>query len=260
MQITHCFTGLNVSLSLAMLSVGVAWAAPANEDLPGVVQRRGFETKARDEKVRVLMIGDSTVSSYTADKPTRGWGQLLPEFFNDQVSFLNAAASGRSSKSYRDEGRWDEAMAYKPQFVFIQFGHNDQPGKGAYRETDPATTYRDNLRGYIADARAAKAQPILVTSVARRTFNADGRIKSTLGPWVEAAKAVGAEEGVPVIDLHALSIEAFEKIGKGNDGDLSNKPGDPTHFSEKGARLVAGLVAGGVRDKVPDLAVFLKKE
>lgn len=244
-------------LGLGAIVAGMAMQSRASEDLPGTVPKDGVETRAKDERMRVLIVGDSTVASFPLKEPTRGWGQLLPERFNNQMSFLNAAASGRSSKSYLDEQRWEKALAFKPDFVFIQFGHNDQPGKGPERETDPETTYKANLRRYLSDARAAGAQPILVTSVARRTFEGD-KIVSTLGPWVEAMKALGAEENVPVIDLHALSIEAFEKIGQGKDDDLSNKPGDRTHFSEKGARLVAGLVADAVRTQVPGLVPYLK--
>lgn len=244
-------------ITTAVLAVGLPLTVVANEDLADAPDQVGRK-QAQDEKVRVLIVGDSTVADFPGSGPTQGWGQAFPEFFNDQVSFLNAATSGRSSKSYRDEGRWEKALAYKPNFVFIQFGHNDQKGKGPTRETDPATTYRDNLRLYISDARAIGAKPVLVTSVARRTFR-DGRISSTLGPWVDAVKAVGAEEKVPVIDLNALSTASFEAIGDEQGADLNNKEGDRTHFSPKGAKLVAGLVAGAVKTEVPELAPYLKQ-
>ena len=82
---------------------------------------------------------------------------------------VNLALNGRSSKSFRDEGAWAKVMAEKPNFVLIQFGHNDVAGKGPERETDPATSYRANLERYVEEVRAAGATPVLVTSIVRRT-------------------------------------------------------------------------------------------
>ncbi len=234
-----------------------ASALSTNEDLSDALIAP-VATKAEAGKVRVLVIGDSTVSEYVPDSDTRGWGQMLPEFFTDEVSFLNAAAGGRSTKSFRDEGRWERALEFQPQFVFIQFGHNDQPGKGEYRETDPATTYRDNLRRYIAEARAIGAQPILITSIARRHF-AEGRVACTLGPWVEAVKTVAAEEGVPVIDLNGKSIRLYEEAGEEGSAYVNNgRPTDRTHFSPKGAAVMAEFIVKELPAQVPELARFLK--
>src|SRR5436305_231029 len=109
--------------------------------------------------VRIVLIGDSTVSSYPkppADKPDlAGWGQVFGELFDDRVTVLNLAVSGRSSKSFLTEKRWQPVLDAKPNYVFIQFGHNDQPGKPA--ASDPETQFPDNLRRYIKDARAASA-------------------------------------------------------------------------------------------------------
>ena len=61
----------------------------------------------------VHMVGDSTM----ADKPLlpanpeRGWGQLLPLYFKDNVKVANYAMNGRSSKSFIDEGRWEKVVA-----------------------------------------------------------------------------------------------------------------------------------------------------
>src|SRR5204862_3062889 len=126
-------------------------------------------------------VGDSTMASYAkppADRPTlTGWGQVFGLYLNESVQILNHAASGRSSKSFLREGRWDPVLAEKPDFVFIQFGHNDQPGKGD-RTTDPNGDFQDNLRKYIDDARAVGCVPILVRPVARRTFD-NGRAQTT---------------------------------------------------------------------------------
>ena len=108
--------------------------------------------------LRIVLVGDSTVASYPeppADRPSlTGWGQVFDEFFSDRVTVLNHAVSGRSSKSFLGEGLWSKALEAKPDYVFIQFGHNDQPGKGE-RSTDANTDYQDYLRRYITDARAS---------------------------------------------------------------------------------------------------------
>lgn len=212
--------------------------------------------------IRILLVGDSTVASYAkppADRPDMaGWGQMLPEFFNDQVTILNHAASGRSSKSFINEGRWEKALREKPDYVFIQFGHNDAPGKGEDRTTDPAGNYRDYLRRYVDETRTAGAIPILVTSVARRTFAGD-KLVDSLGPHVAGMKAVAEEKKVPLIDLHRTSSELFQRLGDAGSADLSASADDRTHFSRKGASAMAWLVVEQIPEAEPRLAPWLKQ-
>lgn len=207
--------------------------------------------KPLGEKIRIAIIGDSTAASYStprADRPLlTGWGQVFAESFNDRVTVLNHAASGRSSKSFRAEKRWEPVLKERPDFVFIQFGHNDQKGKGPERETDPETTYAENLTRYITEARDAGIRPVLVTPVARRTFE-NSQLITTLTPYADAVKRVGRELNVPVIDLHAASFELFEKLGDAGSADLNPIAADRTHFSRKGALAIANLVA----ERVPD--------
>ena len=209
--------------------------------------------------VRVVVVGDSTVASYKPDPakpPIAGWGQVLGESFNDKVEVINLAVSGRSSKSFIKEGRWAKALEQRPDYVLIQFGHNDCPGKGD-RTTDPNGDYRDYLRQYISETRKAGARPILITPMARRTF-ADGKITSTLIPYVEAMIAVGQAENVPVIDLHTASVELFNRLGDEGSADLSNAPDDRSHFSPKGARKMAELIVERLPKKEPSLGKYLK--
>lgn len=211
---------------------------------------------------RIALIGDSTVASYRdppADRPDlTGWGQVCGDFFNDSVEIHNFALSGRSSKSFLREGHWPKVLAIKPDYVLIQFGHNDEPGKGD-RSTDPAGDYRDYLRQYIAEARAAAAVPVLVTPVARRTFDS-GKIVTSLTPYAEAMKQVGRETQTPVVDLLKASMAAFGRAGDEGGADLSAAPSDRSHFSRKGASLVAGLVANALPRAVPSLIPRLKED
>ncbi len=192
-------------------------------------------------KTKIVLVGDSTVNDQG------GWGTGFRASFGPDVEVINLALNGRSSKSFRDEGAWTPAIAAKPDFILIQFGHNDVPGKGADRETDAKTTYRANLNRYIDEAVAAGAKPVLVTSIVRRVFNADGTIRAdSLVPYVEAARAVAAERKVPLMDLYALTKAQSEKLGK--TGALAlhattadGKP-DTTHLSPTG-RYTVGVMA-----------------
>src|SRR3546814_15954673 len=83
------------------------------------------------------------------------------------VACLNGGRGGRSTRSYRQEGSWDIALAeakvpgYRGTCVLIQFAHNDQSSKPE-RWTDEATEFPANLRRFVEEVRAAGATPVLV--------------------------------------------------------------------------------------------------
>ena len=208
---------------------------------------------------RLLLIGDSTVASYAkppADRPTlTGWGQVFGEFFKDGVQIDNRAVSGASSKSFLTRFGTN-ALKSPADWVFIQFGQNDQPGKGD-RTTRPEGDYQDFLRRYINDARAKGMKPVLVTPVARRIF-ADGKPATTLTPYAEAMKKVATAEKVPLIDLYAASLALYARLGDEGSAGFSPSASDRTHFSRTGALEIARLVADAAAKQLPDLAPFLK--
>jgi PelA/Pel-15E family pectate lyase len=130
-----------------------------------------------------------------------------------------------------------------------------------WRETDSATTYRAFLARYIDEARAVEAVPVIVTSLTRRNFNAAGEVVSDLGAYVDAAKAVAAEKGAPVVDLHAASIALLNRLGPKpgeifgilkDDGTL-----DRTHLSRDGSTAFGALVADEVRRVMPALGPYV---
>ncbi|MCG8601117.1 MAG: rhamnogalacturonan acetylesterase [Verrucomicrobiales bacterium] len=227
----------------------------------------GSRADDSETKITIALIGDSTVTD------NAGWGAAFAKRFASNVTVHNFAVGGRSSKSWLAEDRLPAALAVQPDFVFIQFGHNGQPGKGPARETDPATTYRDFLKQYVTEFRAIGAQPILVSSVTRRDFTREGKIRTDLTekalpgekvtrplkPRAEAAKAVAEEVGVPFIDLYHASVAYHNKIGEAASHEFSPKEGDITHFNEKGAEAIADLVVEGVEKSVPALAEALKQ-
>jgi len=205
-----------------------------------------------DAKVKIILVGDSTVT----DKS--GWGLGFKELLTDDAECINTSAGGRSSRSFIAEGKWKAALALKGDYYLIQFGHNDQPGKGPERETEPETTYRDFMSRYVDEARAIGAKPVLVTSLTRREWNksGDGKITSSLEPYVAAVRKIAAEKYVPLIDLHTLSKELCEQLGQERCNELSpvvsNKV-DNTHLNAKGSRVFARLVVAGLTNAVPEL-------
>ena len=201
---------------------------------------------------RVVLVGDSTVTDHA------GWGGGLKQLLAPDIECLNTARSGRSSKSFRDEGHWDHALSLHGDFYLIQFGHNDQPGKGPERETDPDTTYAENLAGFIDDVRAIHARPILVTSLCRRTFDPKNptKLADTLHPYAAAVRRVAQEKNVPVIDLHARSIAFCEDLGPAAVEAFNpptEKGPDRTHLDPAGALAFARLIAEELRPIAPQL-------
>lgn len=223
--------------------------------------------------VDIVLVGDSTVASKS------GWGDAFAKLLAPEVSCLNLGRGGRSSKSFRAEGHWKTALAARPKWVLIQFGHNDMPGKGPQRETDAKTTFRENLVRYLTEAREAGAKPVLFTSLTRRNFNKTGKIdplhleampddKGVMHPdflndYVEAARAVAAEQKVPLIDLNALSIDQMNRLGPQAAASYDPKAKNPnqpdkTHLSATGAAETAELIAAEIRKGVPELGKMLR--
>ena len=202
-------------------------------------------------------MGDSTVTD------DDGWGRGFKARVEEGAVVVNLAANGRSSKSYAAEGRWLDALRQQPDYVLIQFGHNDQPGKGAARETD-LPTYARNLERYVDEARAADATPVLVTSLTRRRFTAEGRIESDLAEYVEAARTVARERRVPLVDLQR---EEHRATGGGRRraalalGPLKDDATpDRTHLNEEGSAMFGAIVAEELHAAVPALAPVLRTE
>jgi pectinesterase len=206
--------------------------------------------------VRIVLVGDSTVTEGS------GWGLGFRQLLNGGAEVINLAANGRSSKSFLDEGRWAEALAKKGQYYLIQFGHNDEPGKGPERETDPNTTYRQNMARFVDEAQATGALAVLVTSLVRRIYNEDGTIRTSQTPYVEAVRALAAEKRVPLIDLHAITKADAEHAGDAVWADLSPRDDkdqvDRTHLNAKGSDVVARMVVAELRKVVPQLAPYLR--
>jgi polygalacturonase len=210
-------------------------------------------------KPLIVLVGDSTVTD------TSGWGLGFKRQLNENAECTNAAANGRSSRSFINEGRWAKALVLKGDYYLIQFGHNDEHGKGPERETDANTSYHDFMSRYVDDARAIGAKPILVTSLVRRQWDrsGNGKIISTLEPYVEAVKKVAAEKNVPLIDLHARSKELCERLGREKCIELSPRKNtgevDNTHLNENGSVVFGQLVVEELEKVVPQLKTCFRE-
>jgi len=198
--------------------------------------------RAAEAPLRLVIIGDSTVCEYSPEQACRGWGQYIQDYFRDTVHVINLARSGRSTKTFINEGLWSKTLEAKPDILLIQFGHNDSHGPGKPESTDAATDYQDYLRRYIDEARTIGATPILVTPVQRRTYNSNGKLDNSLLVYAEAMKKVAAEKKVSVIDLNASSGRLYDQLGAAANDVVANAPQDRTHFGEQGARMMAHLV------------------
>jgi lysophospholipase L1-like esterase len=205
----------------------------------------------------VYVIGDSTASIYASDLfPRMGWAQPLQDFFAPACATIaDKALSGRSSKSFYDEGNWTpiKSALRKGDFVLIQFGHNDEKTDAAARGTDPSTTFKQYLSYYIDDALAKGAIPILLTPINRNNWSG-GALKDTHGAYPGAMRELAVAKKISLVDATALTKTYFERIGEAATaklflilaaGEYPNYPDgntDNTHLQEKGARIIAQMV------------------
>lgn len=252
------------------------------------------------DTVTVFTIGDSTMANKPLDNENqeRGWAQILPIYFTGNVRIDNHAVNGRSSKSFISEGRWDKVLGLiRPgDYVIIQFGHNDEKAKSPDRYTVPGSTFDDNLRKFVNEARAKGATPILMNSIVRRNFpyrgvgaqETDDRQKTwkkgldkyppegdtlvdTHGEYVVAPRRVAEELGVAFIDMNTLTHELVQGLGRDKSKDLfmwipagefAFAPEgriDNTHLRVKGAVLISLIAAQQLAEKVPALRPYIRE-
>jgi lysophospholipase L1-like esterase len=216
----------------------------------------------------IYLAGDSTVVDQDVE-PWAAWGQMLPRFFRIGVVVANHAESGETIRSFEGERRFAKVMSLiQPgDYLFMQFGHNDQKPNAVSIDD-----YKRLLAEYIAQTRAKGATPVLVTSMNRRTFNADGRITNSLAGYPDAVREVAAAQLVALIDLNAMSKTLFEAMGpEGSMKAFMHYPAnafpnqtqaisDDTHFNTYGAYELARCIAHGIRQAKLPLRKFLTKD
>ncbi|MBX2945111.1 MAG: rhamnogalacturonan acetylesterase [Cyclobacteriaceae bacterium] len=219
-------------------------------------------------KITVYLIGDSTMASKASTAyPETGWGMPFAHFFDSTVVVENHAMNGRSTRTFISEGRWSTVSAKLKtgDYVFIQFGHNDESKEKTDRYTAPED-YKKNLSRFITESRAKGAVPVLLTPVARRRFDEQGKIMESHPEYSPLVHTVAKQMNAPLIDLDKSSQALYQEFGMENSKllFLQLKPGehpnypegkdDNTHFNELGARLIAQLVLEEIRNLKLELA------
>jgi pectinesterase len=231
----------------------------------------------------IFVIGDSTAAQKAnpGTNPERGWGMVLQGFFDQDIIVENHAVNGRSSKSFIDEGRWQTVLRrIKPgDYVFIQFGHNDEKADPA-RHTDVGSTFDANLSRYVRETRAKGGNPVLFSCVVRRNFYnevdstvddeslrnvsyGDEQINSdtlvdTHGAYKDVPRMLARQSGVPFIDANKITHDLEQRMGVVESrrlhmwfrpGEIPSIPQgrkDNTHYNVYGAHVVARLLAQAV--------------
>lgn len=211
--------------------------------------------------ITVYLIGDSTLSIKEVKYyPETGWGMPFRYFFDDGVKVDDRAKNGRSTRSFIEENRWQPVVdsLKAGDYVFIQFGHNDEvPTKRTYTKPSDYVMY---LTKYVNETRDKGAFPVLITPVARRSFNEQGNVVDTHKQYAQLVRDVAKKLNVPLIDLSKMSMDLLQKLGPKNStflynhleaGENPNYPkgrADNTHFNELGARKIAELVLAGIKE------------
>lgn len=230
----------------------------------------------QDDEITIFLVADSTVSNKPFNEggnPEKGWGQIFPLYLKEGIKIDNHAVNGRSTKSFRDEGRWDKVMQLiKPgDYVLVEFGHNDEKIEDPKRYADPDTAYRANLKRYIAEIRKKGGKPILATSIVRRKFDEYGKLVDTHGRYPDVVREVAKEEKVPLLDLEAKSKalvsaygeerskQIFLHIEPGEYASLPEGREDDTHLSPFGAFRICDLVVEEMKEALPELVKYLKE-
>lgn len=210
--------------------------------------------QTQEKPFSIYTIGDSTMANKKPEvQPETGWCQVLQNYFDESVTIKNHAVNGRSTKSFINEGRWQIVLdSLQPgDYVFIQFGHNDQKIQDSTRYTSPFETYSENLEKFANETRAKGAFPVLFTSIVRRKFGEDGKLTDTHGNYPVAMRQVAEKLNVPLIDLQKLTESWVNSLGDEPSKAmfLWTEPNekfpegrkDDTHLSVKGATEVARL-------------------
>lgn len=206
----------------------------------------------------IYLCGNSTVVDQD-NEPWASWGQMIPRFFNEKVSFANYAESGESASSFIRAYRLKKiaSLMKSGDYIFVEFGHNDQKQKG--EGIGAYLSFTNHLKEFIGEARQKGAHPVLVTPTQRRSFNKEGEIVDTHEDYPQAMRDLADIEGIPLIDLHKMTRTLYEALGEKESikafvhYPANTFPGqsaalaDNTHFNTYGAYQIAQCVIEGMK-------------
>lgn len=230
-----------------------------------------IEVIRKDPSVTIFLAGNSTVVD-EAEEPWSGWGQLFPRFFTSDVAIANYAESGEAANTFVSSKRFAKLLTKikKGDYLFIEFGHNDEKQKGEGQ--GPYTSYKNNLKLLIREAKGKGALPVLVTSMHRRFFDENGKVINTHGDYPDAARQTAREEQIPLIDLNAMSKILYEAWGPegskrafvhfpaGTFPNQSKPLEDNTHFNPYGGYEIARCILKGIVDNRLPIRKYIRDE
>ena len=201
----------------------------------------------------LFLLGDSTVCDQPQE-PWNSWGQMLPRFFGAGLAVANNAESGESLRSALGARRLDKVLsAMKPgDFLFLQFGHNDMKERGV--GVGAFTTYKADLKHFIAATRKQGGIPVLISPMHRKKLDAFGKVVNTLGDYPEAVRQAAQEEKTPLIDLNAMSAVLYAALGPQR---LDRAFQDGTHHNNYGSYELARCIVEGIRQNHLSIAKYL---
>lgn len=222
------------------------------------------------DPVTIFLAGNSTVVDQD-DDPWASWGQMLPRFLKNTAVVSNHAESGLSLGSFLSSGRLEKVMSMmKPgDYLFIEFGHNDQKEKGP--DDGAFKSYSERMRLFVTEFRNKGGIPVIVSPANRRSFADDGTITNSLGDYPEAARKIALEMNVTFIDLNAMTKTLYEAMGPEGSKKLfviypaNTFPGqeqalnDNTHFNSFGAYQLAKCIIEGIKENKLELKNHLIK-
>jgi lysophospholipase L1-like esterase len=213
------------------------------------------------DKVNIWLIGDSTMAAKKPEKkPESGWGVELATYVTEKAKVHNHAASGRSSKSFVDEGRWKivKDSIKKGDYVVIQFGHNDEKPDPKLH-TDAQTSFKDNLKNFVSETRAKGGIPIICSSIVRRHFDESGNLVDSHGEYIKAAEEAAKETNTIYVDMEKATRQLVINLGPEKSKELFNYgKKDDTHLNQYGAKTVAGLFAQEIKSQNSQVASLFK--
>lgn len=272
---------MRITLTMPLLPLLALTMASRPIHAQGVPQAKtAFELVARAPRnpalPSIFIVGDSTADfhkdpSHEGIAAAQGWGIFLQDFFDPQkVNVVNAARSGRSSRTYITQGFWQQVLSMlKPgDVVLIQLGQNDvfpindsTRARGTLPGTGPETqdivngvthkpetvhTYGWYLRQMIQQTKQRGAKPIVLSLTPRDVWK-DGHIEVGVGQYREWARTVALEEGnTDFVDMSYLLATQFDKLGQEKVAGLYHDR-EPVHMDTPGAYTTAELTVAGLK-------------
>ncbi len=216
------------------------------------------------QKNSVWLIGDSTMAWKKPERaPESGWGEGLKRYASAGTTIHNHAASGRSTLSFINEGRWDAVLdsLQAGDFLIIQFGHNDEK-EDPKLHTEAFGTFKENLGRFIAEARGKGAIPLLCSSIVRRQFDEEANLLDTHGDYIIATEQLAAETETAYVDMEALTREKVIELGPEESKSLytfTSRKQDSTHPNQHGAEVYAGLFVSDLKAQGLELSNYFNE-